>query len=542
MKRVLVADDREENFYLLKTLLSIHSDEVVWAKNGAEALEMAQMQPPDLIISDILMPVLDGFGLCRLWKSDPQLSHIPFIFYTATYTEPEDRAFALSLGADGFIIKTTTPEDFLQKLGLLLEQFAAQGLKALQVPAKDETVYFRMYNEVLVHKLELKVQELEQANTALAQSEIGYKLLFENNPVPMWIADVETLRFLIVNDAAVAKYGYSRAEFMFMTLKDIRPPEEVPALLEFIQSQTRQQLSQSGPWRHRLKDGQTIYVDITSHSVEFEGKNARFIMAQDITERKKAEQAILELNAVLEKRVRERTALLQSTNEELQAFSYSVSHDLRAPLRTLSGFSEILAEQYAAGLDEEGQHLLRRIRETSQHMGDLIDALLDLSRLTRRELDLQPVNLSTLAAQIMTELRNGDPDRHVSVVIAEDLMAQGDVHLLRIALQNLLNNAWKYTGTRSQAHIELGLLSTDSPDGPVPTYFVRDNGVGFDMAYARKLFSPFQRLHQAQDFPGTGIGLATVQRVILRHGGRIWAQAAVEQGATFYFTLNALSS
>jgi len=236
---------------------------------------------------------------------------------------------------------------------------------------------------------------------------------------------------------------------------------------------------------------------------------------------------------LLAQRVRDRTAQLEAANRELEAFAYSVSHDLRAPLRALDGFSAALLADYPDKLDEQGRHYLSRIQEASRRMGQLINDLLNLSRVTRAEFARQRVDLTALAREIAAELQQHDPGRQVAFSIPERLEVQADPRLLRIALQNLLENAWKFTGPRPQACIEIGV----SEQSGERIYHVRDNGVGFDMAYAAKLFAPFQRLHAMHEFPGTGIGLATVQRIITRHGGRIWPEAVVDQGATFYFTL-----
>jgi len=266
------------------------------------------------------------------------------------------------------------------------------------------------------------------------------------------------------------------------------------------------------------------------------------------------EQLQAERNS-LAQRVAERTAQLEAANRELEAFSYSVSHDLRAPLRAMEGFSSALLSRYREQLDDQGRHYLDRIQNAAQRMGQLINDLLDLSRITRRELICQRVDLGALAQEIAAELRAHDSQRRVRFVIAQPLWGEGDASLLRIALQNLLENAWKFSAPRAEACIEVGQttlqeLRAQGKDPPLPTavaaalsdpqapiYFVRDNGVGFDMAYADKLFAPFQRLHGMNDFPGTGIGLAIVQRIISRHGGVIWPDAQVEHGATFYFTL-----
>lgn len=231
--------------------------------------------------------------------------------------------------------------------------------------------------------------------------------------------------------------------------------------------------------------------------------------------------------------IQQRTTELAAVNKELEAFSYSVSHDLRAPLRSMDGFSQILLEDHFEALDEEGRDYLGRIRAASQRMGKLIDDLLSLSRVTRSEMRREQVNLSRMARGIASDLYQTDPDRDVKIKITPGMVTTGDSHLLEIVIDNLLNNAWKFTQNRLPANVEFGYTYMNGETA----YFVRDNGAGFDMAYAGKLFGAFQRLHTMSEFPGTGIGLATVQRIIHRHGGRIWAEGEVDKGATFYFTL-----
>ncbi len=238
-------------------------------------------------------------------------------------------------------------------------------------------------------------------------------------------------------------------------------------------------------------------------------------------------------NDTLEETVRRRTVELSASNKELEAFSYSVSHDLRAPLRAIDGFSQALIEDYGSKLDETGAFYLKRIRGGAQKMGSLIDDLLQLSRVTRLEIKHAEVDLSAIAEKIMRGFQNESPYRNASIKIEPGISATGDAGLMQIMLQNLLNNAWKYTSKKDHAIIEFGSLKQDGEE----IHFIRDNGAGFDMRYASKLFGAFQRLHTEDEFPGTGIGLATVQRIINRHGGRIWAEGAVGEGSCFYFVL-----
>lgn len=298
-------------------------------------------------------------------------------------------------------------------------------------------------------------------------------------------------------------------------------------------------LSERRTYRHEYR---VVWPDGSIHWIDGQGepfwgeedKPVRMIgVVIDITARKQAEEEIRRLNQDLERRVAARTAELEAVNKEIESFSYSVSHDLRAPLRAMSGFSRVLLNQYADHLDPQGSDYLQRIDAAGRRMGELIEDLLNLSRITRRSMRKEPLDLSALAQSVAEALRKSEPNRKVNFQIEGPLEAEGDPGLLRIVFENLLGNAWKFTSKRPETTIAFGKFEQEGKRA----YFVRDNGAGFDMAYADKLFGAFQRLHSQKEFEGTGIGLATVQRIIHRHGGKIWAEGAAGKGATFYFTL-----
>lgn len=483
----------------------------------------------------------------------------------------------------------------------------------------------------------------------------SYRQLFDGSPLPMWIIDIETLRFLDVNATACRAYGYSRGEFLAMTLHDIRPPDDVPAMEWWLQTSDPHVVA-TAIWRHRRKDGSVFFAEVASHEAPYQGRAARYACAidvtkrirdeqrirrlsqaieqspaataitdiegriqyvnakfievsgysseeligqnprviksgltppavyenlwktiksgsdwrgvirnrkksgelywecevispvknergeviefiavkEDITARMEAEQALCELNADLEQRVAERTAELEAANRELEAFDYSLAHDLRSPLARIRGFGAALLKDSGDKLDPEGIDHLRRIIRSAESMDELVGDLLRLSTTSRQELSPRDVDVSARALFAFEALRKAQPERQVELVLAPGLRARADPGLLAVVLENLIGNAWKFTSRRERARIEVGETRLDGRQA----LFVRDNGAGFDSAYADKLFGPFQRLHTKDEFPGTGIGLATVKRILLRHGGTIWAEGAVGQGATFYFTLS----
>jgi PAS domain S-box-containing protein len=338
------------------------------------------------------------------------------------------------------------------------------------------------------------------------------------------------------NAGAERLIGYRAEDILGLPISRFYPEDGGhPSAEDALATAAREGHFREEGWRVR-RDGSRFWADVTLTALRDRGGALRGFatITHDMTDRRAADEQIRTLNAELEQRVRLRTAELAQAVSELEAFAYSVSHDLRAPLRAIDGFSQaLLGHGGGDRLDDKGRHYLARIRAGAQRMSELIDDLLLLSRVSRSELCHGPVDIGEIASAIVAEQRRRQPERAVEVSVASGMAATGDRRLLVIALENLIGNAWKFTSRRTPAHIEVGV----EPREGETVFFVRDDGAGFDMAYADKLFGAFQRLHEASEFEGTGIGLATAQRVISRHGGRIWAEARPGQGATFFFTL-----
>jgi PAS domain S-box-containing protein len=380
----------------------------------------------------------------------------------------------------------------------------------------------------------IDITDRKLADDALRVSEEKFAKAFQASPDAFLLTSVPDGRITEVNTAAILITGHSKEEMLGRTTTELglwADPEARDAYMMEILREGRATNFETG---FRLKSGAIITGLISGEIIQLRDGKCFLSVVRDITERKKAEEEIKKLNAELEQRVIDRTAQLEAANKEMEAFAYSVSHDLRAPLRSIDGFSQALLEEYPdKPLDVTGKTYLDRVRKATQKMGFLIDDMLKLSSVSQTEFKPEAIDLSVMAWAIAEEHQKSYPDRGVDVNVQDGIIVQGNPYMMKIVLENLMDNAWKFTNNTSHPRIEFGTTVIDGKT----VCFIRDNGAGFDMAYVGKLFGAFQRLHTSHDFPGTGIGLATVQRIIHRHGGRIWAEGEVGKGATFYFTL-----
>lgn len=372
-----------------------------------------------------------------------------------------------------------------------------------------------------------------QAQTELRESEERFNVLIEQASDAIFLHDQEG-RLSVVNKQACESLGYSRAELLSMVATDVEVDFNLAAA-QAVWNRIGAGETHTVYGHHRRKDGTYFPVEVRLSRCEIRGRRYYLGLARDITERRRAEQELQDLNASLEDRVAERTRELMAANRELESFSYSVSHDLRAPLRAIEGFVRAIAEDYGCAFDRQGKEYLNRVIGAARRMSLLIDDLLRLSRITRSELTCHPVDVSSMARSIAEELAGSQPDRAVEFEIESGISLHADSRLLRVLLENLLGNAFKFTSKTASARITFGACKEA---GESPVCYVRDNGAGFDMQYADKLFGAFQRLHPEGEFPGSGIGLAIVQRIVNRHRGRVWAEARPQEGATFYFSVD----
>lgn len=377
------------------------------------------------------------------------------------------------------------------------------------------------------------ITERKRAEKAMRDGEHRYRTMFNSAPMGVWLIGPDR-RTVEVNHRFCDLLGYLPEEILGKEPTDFADDENrkiFEAAARLIPN--RRKRNYEVALRHR--DGHNIPTELHATNLFNEDGSLMAVLAfvTELTERKRQEEELRRLNDELEQRVAARTHDLEIANRELESFSYSVSHDLRAPLRAIDGFCKILLEEHTGQLDAQGRRFLGRVSDGAVKMAELIDSLLKLSRISRQEMQITRVDLSALVREIADDLAANSPVRAVEWVVAPEVQAEGDRDLLKVALRNLISNAWKYTSKLERTRIEFGL---DERNGHA-AYFVRDNGAGFDMAYASKLFGAFQRLHSPSEFPGTGIGLATVARIVHRHGGEVWGEARVGEGATFYFTV-----
>jgi signal transduction histidine kinase len=471
--RVLVVEDEGVVAAdVAQTLIALGYEVVATAASGEAAIKKAADLTPDIVLMDIrLAGQLDGIQAAALIKAHRD---VPVVFLTA-HSDDETLTRAISTGPLGYIVKPFREPELRCAIELALHK----------------------------HEIDRRLQDRERWLTTTIRS-IGDAVV---------TTDPEH-RVTSLNPIAQALVGWSEAEAIGETLDDI---------LRMVSERSGDPIE--NPRRTPINDSAAPILD--DHGAVLGG----VMVFRDVTEQRRLETETSRLNSELERRVVERTNELEAANKELEAFSFSVAHDLRAPLRGIDGFSQILIEEHSANLGAEGLDHLQRIRGGTRRMGQLIDDLLRLSRVVMTELRVSTVDLSVLASEIIAELK---PIRDVRITIEGGIIAHGDGPLLRIVLTNLLANAWKFTGKVAAPEITFGLTTSDG----APVYFVHDNGAGFDMNYASRLFGAFQRLHSTAEFEGTGVGLAIVQRIVHRHGGRIWAEGEVGRGATFSFTLD----
>jgi DNA-binding response OmpR family regulator len=466
------------------------------AGNGEDGLRRAAELRPDAIIVDGVMPGIDGPTVIRHVRLDLALRHTPCVLLTGS-DEKGDEVRALDAGADAYVLKSADLE-------VVLARLAAAMRMADRQKSRDASL-LGPHTVLAVCEAELGAPLLESLRVE------GLNVTVAHN-------GSQAIELLNVDQIDCVILGFTNAGDQLATCRRIRSAPLVRDLpiIAFAPSEER-----------------ALFLDLLgagADDVIVAGTDPAIARAR-VRSQLRRKQVADEIRRVRDEKIVAEE--LERQNRELDAFSYSVAHDLRAPLRSISGFSAALVEDYAPQLDDRAKDYLQRVQTSARRMGELIDDLLQLAKVGRAELRKQPVDLAGMARSTVKQLRDRDPSRGVELVVAEKIVVEADRGLLQVLLDNLLSNAWKFTSKRADARIEVGIANVDG----VPAYFVRDNGAGFEPSHAARLFRPFQRLHSSTDFEGTGIGLATVQRVVTRHGGRVWAEGAIGSGATFFFTL-----
>lgn len=486
---ILLVDDREEGLLSLEVALRELGQDLVKARSGQEALSLLFDQDFAVVLLDVHMPGMDGFETAELIRKRERSRYTPIIFVTAADATPRDIARGYAVGAVDYLFKPFAPEVLKAKTAIFLDLFR-------------------------------KSQELQA-------SEQRFRTLVTNIPGAVYrLVPGTSGQALFVTDPIERISGFPVRDFLERrrTLVEIAHPEDRPRILAAADEAVRQRKPYALDYRILHRGGETRWVHDKGQAV-YDGRgNARLLDGAlfDITDRKLAEQEL-----------KRRTHELETANKELDAFSYSVSHDLRAPLRAIDGFSQILLSEHGGSLNDDARRLLAIVRENTNKMAQLINDLLEFSRMGRASVCRSEVDLTDLVRSVLNDLAPTYAGHPAELSVDPLPSARCDPALVRLIFLNLLSNAVKYTRPRETRRIAVG----GRVEGDENVYFVRDNGVGFSMDYAHKLFGVFQRLHSPKEFEGTGVGLALVQRVVHRHGGRVWADAKPGEGATFYFTL-----
>lgn len=531
--RILVVDDTTANLQLLTNLLTEHGYTVHPASDGELALRFVQSIQPGIILLDIKMPGMDGYEVCRRLKADERTRSIPIIFISILEDE-RDKVKGFKAGAVDYITKPFQAEEVLARVQTHLH--LRELTEHLEQKVAERTEELQAVNAQLQHEL----AERKQAEAALQQSETLLNASQRLAKIGGWDWDVK-LQTTFWTEETYRIHGFEPQPFVQGSSEYIErslicyDPADRPVISAAFERCAQQGEAYDLELPFTSADGCKKWVRTAATAVREEGRIVKVVgHIMDITERKEAEEALQRLNTELDQRVLERTAQLEAANKEMHAFTYTVSHDLRAPLRHIDGFTELLNKKTAAALDEQGRHYMHAISEASKKMGLLIDDLLFFSRMGGHTMSFQQVDLSNMVDEVIREFENEVVGRSIEWHIGDLPTVGGDAAMLRLVLTNLIANALKFTRPRQQARIEIGSLAGQKDEEVI---FVRDNGVGFDMTYTDKLFGVFHRLHRSEEFEGTGIGLANVRRIITRHGGRTWAEGKVDQGATFFFSL-----